>query len=331
MTWFVRIFGVALVLSLLAGPNKGAACGQGPVPTPSSCMATSDRPASLVDTENLVRAEVFGSAECSARRLVAAQPESAEAHYLLGYILNRTDKPDESLKEYTAGAKLRRPTSNDLAVVALDYALLKDYTDAAKWMNQALGGAPTNAQYWYYLGRIQYSLNAFDLARKAFEQSLSLQPNNARDLYNLGLTYEGLGRANEAIELYKQAIDSEPKGAANDAQPFYDLGSLLVRQNRTEEALPLLETAAELEPRNPGILERLAKAEGQLGQLEASREHLELAVSLRPKVSSLHFELGHIYQKLHMATEATQQFEICSSLAGTHSSIGSDSLDFTKQ
>jgi tetratricopeptide (TPR) repeat protein len=325
--WLLRIVGVSLVMSSLAGSREGAIWGQDPAPGPGSCIAESGHPASLAETENLVRAEVYGRAECKARQLIAAQPDSAEAHYLLGYILNRNDKPDESLKEYTAGAKLRHPSSNDLAVVALDYALLKDYTDAAKWMNQALAGEPGNAQYWYYLGRIQYSLNAFDDARTAFEKSLSLRPNDVHDLYNLGLTYEGLGQPETAIELYRQAITND---GASDAQPFYDLGSLLARENRTDEALPLLEKAAELEPRNPGILEGVAKAEGQLGHLQSSRKHLELAVILQPNVSSLHFELGHVYQKLQMATAAKQQFKICGTLAGTHSSVGSDSLDFAK-
>ena len=35
-------------------------------------------------------------------------------------------------------AAYRRPSANDLAIVALDYALLKDDTDAEKWMMQAL-------------------------------------------------------------------------------------------------------------------------------------------------------------------------------------------------
>ena len=151
-----------------------------------------------------------------------------------------------------------------------------------------------------------------------------------RDLYNLGLTCEGLGLTEKAIEHYRQAIAVEPRASTQDAQPYYDLGSLLARQNQPEEALRLLEKAAQIEPRNPGIREQLARAEEKSGQLDRSRRNLELAISLEPQVSSLHFELGHIYQKLHMTAEAKQQFALCGTLAGTLSSVGSDSLDFAK-
>ena len=197
-------------------------------------------------------------------------------------------------------------------------------------MKQALAGEPKNALYWYYLGRIQYSQNAFAEARGALLTALSLSPGNTRDLYNLGLTYEGLGDTVKAIALYEQAIASEPAGAPQDAQPYYDLGWLLSRQKNPAEALPLLEKAAILDPRNPGIRERLAKVEEQAGHLDRSRNDLEFAVSLEPNVSSLHFELGHVYQKLHMMAEAKEQFAICSTIAGTHSTAGSDSLDFAK-
>lgn len=325
-----RAVGTVLLFLSLAEAGARLAWGQAVSSAPKNCAAGNDHHASLTETENLVRAEVFEAAECRARELTAAQPESADAHYLLGYILNRTDQPNESLQEYTAGARYRHPTANDLAVVSLDYALLKDYTDAAKWMTQALAGEPKNAEYWYYLGRIWYSLNDFGKARDAFLTALRMSPDNTRDFYNLGLTYEGLGDTTKAANLYQQAIISEHPGAAQDAQPYYDLGSLLSRQNKTVQALPLLEKAITLDPRNPGIRERLAKAEEQTGQLERSRKDLEFAVSLESNVSSLHFELGHVYQKLHMMTEAKQQFDICRTMFGTHSIVGSDNFDFAK-
>lgn len=319
-----------LIFISLAGVHASGAWCQVPAPGSNPCAAGDDRPPSLEYTANLVRAELFPAAECSARRLTASVPQSADAHYLLGYILNRRDQPDASLKEYTTAAKFRRPLSNDLAIVALDYALLKDYRDAARWMTEALSGEPRNATYWYYLGRIQYNQNAFEKARLAFDRSLSLRPNDMRDLYNLGLTFEGLGQTDKAIEYYRRAITAEPLASMQDAQPYYDLGVLLARQNRPEEALPLLEKATQIEPRNPGIHEQLARAEEKTGQLDRSRKDLELAVALEPQISSLHFELGHIYQKLHMTDKARQQFSLCSTLAGTISSVGNDSLDFAK-
>jgi tetratricopeptide (TPR) repeat protein len=327
---FIRHAPCALLLLTLVGVCEAPSWGQDVLAHSTNCATSQDRQPSLEQTVNLIKAELFEAAECSARALTESQPNSPDAHYLLGYILNRRDKADESLKEYTTATKYRRPGPNDLAVVALDYVLLKDYTDAEKWMTQALIGDSKNALYWYYLGRIRYSLNTFDKARAAFEQALHLAPNDTRDLYNLGLTYEGLGKTELALSFYKQAIASEQGALLQDAQPYYDLGSLLSRQNEAAKALPLLQQAATLDSRNPAIHEQLAKVEEQMGQLAASKRDLELAVALAPNVGSLHFELGRVYQKLHMTREAKQQFDLCSKMTETHSSAGSDSLDFSR-
>ena len=211
------------------------------------CSDASNQPLTLEQTANLVRAELFSIAECSARSLVRSQPALADAHYLLGYILNRRGKADESLSEYTRAAQLRKPSAEDLAVVALNYAMLRDYADAETWMTQALLRDQKNALDWYYLGRIRYSYSAFEPAREAFEKALRLAPKDIRTLYNLGLTYEGLGDDDRAIQLYQQAIDVH----VDDAQPYFDLGSLFARHDEPTQALPLLQQAAALDPKKP--------------------------------------------------------------------------------
>ena len=116
----------------------------------------------------------------------------------------------------------------------------------------------------------------------------------------------------------------------HDAQPYYDLGTLLSRQNETAKALPLLQHAVALDYRNPAFHEQLAKVEEQVGQLDASKKDLELAVAFAPNVASLHFELGRVYKKLHMTPEANRQFDLCASINGTHSSERTENLDFSR-
>jgi tetratricopeptide (TPR) repeat protein len=295
---------------------------------PSPCAGVKDAATLEQRTANLIRAEAFEGAECNARMLTAMAPQAANGHYLLGYILYRTNQPVASLAEYTAAAKFRRPGGDDLAVVALDYALLKDNASAEKWMGQAVLAESGNELYWYYLGRIEYNLNAFADARKAFAQAHALRPDDLRPIYNLGLTLDALGQAAQAEALYREAIAQEPKGAVRDAQPYLDLGSLLLTKGDFAGAIPTLQEALVRDPRNPAMYEALGKAEEQAGQLDASRKHFEQATLLAPDVSSLHFELGRVEQKLHHAEAAKQQFALCGSLLGAHSN-DSVNLDFS--
>ena len=57
-----------------------------------------------------------------------------------------------------------------------------------------------------YLGRTQYTENRFDEAVQAFQRCLALEPRNVKAQDNLGLSYAGLGRADDAMAAYEAAI-----------------------------------------------------------------------------------------------------------------------------
>jgi len=286
-----------------------------------------------VSTSSLARAATltqngdFTAAESRARAVIAADPDSAKAHYLLGYILNRESRASESLAEYTAAARLQTPTANDLAIVALDYVLLKDYPDADTWLSKATAWQPSNALYWYYLGRVKYGLNAFADAIATFTKALALEPRNVRDEYNIGLCLEGLGHFDQAEKAYRLSLQWQQDALSQDAQPFYDLGVLLARENRAEEALPYLKKAAVLDGRNPAIREKLGMIEDTLKKLPEAQSDLEIAVSLAPHSAALHFQLGRIYQKRGLSIQAKQQFDLCAELNQTHSDESADSIN----
>src|SRR5207253_6310161 len=58
----------------------------------------------------------------------------------------------------------------------------------------------------YYLGRAKYNENRFAEAVNAFQQCLTLDSKNVKAEDNLGLSYAGLDRNEEAIVAYKNAI-----------------------------------------------------------------------------------------------------------------------------
>ena len=269
----------------------------------------------------------FNAAEVRTRAVIAVEPESAKARYLLGYILNRESRASESLAEYTAAARLQTPTANDLAVVALDYVLMKDYADADKWLSKATAWQPSNALYWYYLGRVKYRLNAFEGAIAALTKALTLEPRNVRDEYNIGLCAEGLGHPDQAEEAYRLALRWQQDAPSQDAQPFYNLGVLLASENRSEESLYYLEKAVALDQQNPAIREKLGMTEFTLKKLPEAQHDLEIAVSLAPTSAALHFQLGRVYQKRGLSRQAKEQFDLCGELNRTHSDEDADIIN----
>ena len=78
-------------------------------------------PDPLATARALVDAGKLAESETVLRGYLDRNPNSVDGHFLLGYVLFREKKARESLSEYTAGAKFRRPSTEELTIVASDY------------------------------------------------------------------------------------------------------------------------------------------------------------------------------------------------------------------
>lgn len=253
-------------------------------------------------------------------QLLRTQPSSADAHFLLGYVLFREEKPRDSLAEFTAGARTRRPAADDFRIIASDYVLLHAYGDAVKWFSEAATETPNDAQAWYLLGRAQYSNQSFKDAIGSFQHTLHLRPNDIEAENNIGLAWQGLNNPGDAKIAFRTAVQWQGDHPS-DAQPLLNLGALLSQQNQFDQALRYLQIAVTLAPNNPRIHEELGRAYEGAGSLPQARKELERAAVLAPDVSALHYELGRIYQRQGLRDRAQEQFALCAKLNGSHSSV----------
>jgi tetratricopeptide (TPR) repeat protein len=267
----------------------------------------------------LILSGSLDSAQTSLQSYLKEHPTSADAHFLLGYVLFRREKPKESLAEFTEGAKVRRPTADELMTVASDYVLLNDFSDADKWFSEVTVETPYNAKAWYLLGRTKYNEQRFDEAISCFERSLSLRPRYVEAENNKGLALRGLDKLDLAKGAFQNAVDWQGN-APTDAQPFLNLGSLLADQGELDKAISLLTKAVELSRENPKTHEQLASAYLKQGDLEKAQHEMEIATALSPETSALHFKLGQIYKRQKLVDLAQREFAICEKLNSTHSS-----------
>jgi Flp pilus assembly protein TadD len=275
---------------------------------------------SLMQARTFLKAGELAKAESNLRSYLTQHSDSAEAHFLLGYALFLEQKPTQSLEQYTAGAHNQRPSPDDLKIVSFDYVLLGDYADADKWLSIVVAETPQDAHAWYLLGRAKYNENHFEQAIDSFTHALSLNPRDVKSENNLGLSYEGLNRFEDAQKAYMLAIQWQQDASAKSAQPYLNLGILLTEHGQPAQGLPYLQQAATLEPLNPKVHEQLGRAYQLLKMLPQAEGELKKAVELAPNVSALHFRLGQIYQHLGRKQEAQEEFAVCAKLNSTHSS-----------
>jgi Flp pilus assembly protein TadD len=305
----------------------------------------------LAEARTLLEKGRAMDAEPRVRDFLAAHPDSADGHFLMGHILfheiqeeaNRwsgvsgadvvsasngsrsvrnQERAKSSLAEFTVGAKLHEPSAADLKVVAFDYVLLGDYADADKWLTRMLAWTPEDADGWYYLGRAKYTENRFAEAVDAFERGLKLSPANVKFEDNLGLAFAGLNRTNEALVAYKTAIEWQSHSSPKSAAPFIDIADLLLDQSHPSDAITYLQQAIAIAPNDSKAHELLGKAYIRLDDLVSAQAELEHALQLAPQNKNVHCMLAPVYRKQGQTEKARSESEHCSALAGSNSIVG---------
>jgi tetratricopeptide (TPR) repeat protein len=307
-------------------------------------------PRALAEAKSLLKKGLVTQAEQVTRQFLLQHADSAEGHYLLGYVLfdevrekyvgeeekegenfrykgtvsaslgeMRDAKARESLVELSAGARYRSPSAFDLKIVALNYLLLKDEPSAEKWLTASTTLNSHDAQAWYYLGRTKYSETKYAGAIEALEHCLRLDPENVVAEYNVGLSYEGLNQNDEAIQAYQNAIAWESQHQLKSPDPFVALARLYLHQNQPEKAVPYLFQAVTAFPQLSLPHEELGKAYSVLHRLPEAQEQLEKAVQLSPQNASLRCLLGQVYQQEKMTAKAQTEFERCTLLRNKQS------------
>jgi tetratricopeptide (TPR) repeat protein len=355
---FPRFVFVAAAFLLTAG----RAPGQSPFSLPSAPPpasnngATVTRPTDLskspdlklAKAESLMEKGQLNDAEIIVRQDLKIAPDSAAAHFLLGYILYREIQAQakqidpnpnaiyaapqksliemseknakESLTEFTAGARYRTPSAFDLKIVAIDYILLGDFIDADKWLTRSLQLNPIDSDGWYQLGRTKYNENRFTEAIDAFKKCLAIDATNVKAEENLGLSYAGMGDDLDAAKAYQTAIDWQTTSATKDTETYLAFGTLLLDQNRPKDAIPLLIQATEIAPSVFQGHELLGKAYLQTQELLKAQTELEEAVNLSPDTARLHYILGQVYRKEGLMAKAKTEFDRCAALQGARPS-----------
>jgi Flp pilus assembly protein TadD len=300
---------IRLVILLAVSIGTLTVCAQTSPSANGSSVAVSQLDSVLVNAKSLLEKGSIVEAERLTRSYLEGHPASPDGHFLLGLILFKAVKAKDSLAEYTAAAKYRPPSAYDLEVVGLNYVLLNDYMDADKWLSKSVQMDSRNWDTWYYLGRTKYNENRFVEAVNAFRQALKLSPENVKAEDNLGLSYEGLGRRQEAEKAYGDAIRWQSQLLQQNPGPYLDLGILLVEQNRPQDAIPYLQQAVQISPQDSKAHQQLGRAYERLNRLAEAQVELEKAVAASPNDGALHYVLGQVYRRLGMKDKAQAEFE----------------------
>ncbi|MEC4984528.1 MAG: tetratricopeptide repeat protein [Oscillatoria sp. PMC 1068.18] len=114
------------------------------------------------------------------------------------------------------------------------------------------------------LGSLLKSAGQLELAKKAYQTALKIDPNFSVGYYNLGITLKTAGQMNDAIACYQKAIELEP----NYAEAYQNLGVALLKTGQIETSLKAFKKAIALfSSQNPPEAKRLQSSLEKMGLL----------------------------------------------------------------
>ena len=141
---------------------------------------------------------------------------------------------------------------------------------------------------WNLLGASATHLGIFEIAIKAYEKILSLNPDYADAYYNMGVIFQNQGYLIKAIKVYKKVISIQP----DHVRAYSNMGVSLKDQGKLNEAIEVFNKVILIKPNyadaynNIGIVFRLQ------GKLEKSILSFKKAISINPNYTDAFSNMG---------------------------------------
>ena len=157
------------------------------------------------------------------RRILAVEPDHADAWHLLGLIAHQC----------------------------------KQHDAAARHLQRAIGLNPTKALFHYNLGSVRNAQANCVTAIAAYRRALELKPDYVEAFTNLGSVLQEQGDLDEATVCFRRALELQP----DLAQLHINLGHALKDQGQLDEALACFRQALELNPADAEAHSHLAYAQ----------------------------------------------------------------------
>ena len=192
------------------------------------------------------------------QQIIAARPQNADAHNILGVTLAAMGKKDEGIES----------------------------------IKRALAMNADAASYHANLGEVLRQAGRLDEAEEALEEAIRLEPDNAQALNNLGITRYEARKFGQAVEMYRRALKINPKMA----EAHNNLGNALRMTGDLPGAIQAYQDALVHREVYPEAYNNLGTLLQQDGNFEDAERALRKAIHQNPRYIGAYNNLALLLQ-----------------------------------
>jgi tetratricopeptide (TPR) repeat protein len=300
---------IALAAGLSGAPASGAsvaaATAQEP-PLPSGAAGPPDArdlDATGVDASRRARIDdalktgAYDRAQTLLLEEVARNPRSPELLRMLGGVLFLTGGYLNSAIALKKAEALAPLDDRSRFTLAMSYIVMRQRPWARPELERLAAGDPPNPLYPYWIARLEYDDQHYAAAVDGFRHVVALDPGYFKAYDNLGLSYEALGRDDEAIKSYQEALRLNRERGSHSPWPSLNLGILLTRLDRLDEAETVLRESAREDARFAAAHYQLGVVLDKKGQTAAAIAEMSQATRLDPAYPEPQYALARLYRR----------------------------------
>ncbi len=208
---------------------------------------------------------------------IEAEPENAEAHFLLGKLYGAEGAYEKMVAQFEAASGSAFQAEIDV--------LRQNYW--ARAYNEGVAFAQGD------------SVN-LDRSRAAFVRATRIDADRLEAWRNLAYVYYQTDQTEEAIATYRHITDQ----ASDDVDSFYSLGVLLLNENRYVEAVDVLNHLTEIDGNHLEGHINLAVAQVNTDDLQGAEQSYKQAIAIAPDAANPRYNLGNLYWQQERYEEA---------------------------
>jgi tetratricopeptide (TPR) repeat protein len=251
------------------------------------------------------QAKDFGRAVPLYERVIALQPDHAEAHYKRGNALKDLGQLQPALASYDAAVEHRPDFPHAWCNRGVVQQSLGSYEAALASFDRAIELAPTDAVAHSNRGALLQALSRWEEALASYDRVLELDPQSVQIWFHRGGVLRELRQIEAALASFREALQLKP----DFAECHYNCGVLLERIQQPHAALASYDQAVEF---NPGFHQAHYNRAGVLKamkQPQAALAGYDRALAAKGDYAEAHANRGVVLQGLGRWDEALASYD----------------------
>lgn len=255
----------------------------------------------------------------SPKLLFLSKFDAAQWYYNYGLDLYEEENYKQALKEFRKGYHKNPEYALLPYMIGLCYQKLEEFDKAKEAFQETLSLTPEDTDALYNLARLYYNENNLEKALSYAELADRLADEPGDDLISclLGLVYEALGRSEDAIKAYEKSL------SLNLDQPDIGLflGQLYTKQQDYPKTIELYRKLLEVNPNHLALNYEISLCLAKVGDWEETIRYCKKVTELDPAFSKAYNQLGLAYYCTERLQEAVDTYQKALEIDPTYATV----------